>query len=209
MLSCPFWDKTLSDPGVFWVMATAVITIAIVAVTAVLALLAWKQLRDLARTSRADFIFRLKNDFFTADSRQLLFLAEENFLRFEDAKIPYFAINKPDDSTVNPRFTELGITEATVSTYVDDDVLLGPLEDVGLFLRQDLITVGQTREMFYSYAEICAENAAIRQYIKWNRQKPGKSGIYSNFDYLCACLGLALIPRAEVPTMPPARTAPA
>src|ERR1017187_7444175 len=90
MFSWCFWQRTWSDPAIFWAAATAVITI-------ILVLVAWVQLRDLARTSRADFIFRLKNDFFTAEARRLLFLVEEDLLRFEDDKIPYFSI--PDLDT--------------------------------------------------------------------------------------------------------------
>ena len=47
----PWWCKTLFDPSVFWVMVTG-------AATAVLTVVAAWQLSALARTSRADFIFR-------------------------------------------------------------------------------------------------------------------------------------------------------
>ena len=177
MLSPCFWEKTLSDPAVFWVMATFVLT-------AVLVLVAWKELGDLARTSRADFIFRLKNNFFTDEARRLLFLVDENLLQFEDSEIPYFTIRNADDPALRSRFKELGITGSTVSTYIIDDVLLGPFEDVDLFLTGKLITAKHAYEMFYTYVTSCAENAEIQKYIQSTRREPCNSDIYSGFDDL-------------------------
>jgi hypothetical protein len=177
MLSHYFWEKTWSDPAIFWTMATFVFTVALVWV-------AWKELGDLARTSRADFIFRLKNDFFTEDARRLLFMVEKNLLEFEDGEIPYFTIRNVDNPILSGRLEELGIKGSTVSTYVVDDALLGPFEDVALFLAENLITAKHAYEMFYTYVSFCAENEEIQKYIKSTRLKPGDSDIYSGFDAL-------------------------
>lgn len=96
MFSCEFWVKSWNDPGVFWVMATVLITL-------VLVLVAWKQLSNLSHTSTADFIFRLKKDFFTQEARGLLFLVEEDLLRFEDGDISYFKIRDADKASVRDR----------------------------------------------------------------------------------------------------------
>jgi hypothetical protein len=177
MLSHYFWEKTWSDPAIFWAMATFVFTVALVGV-------AWKELGDLARTSRADFIFRLKNNFFTEDARRLLFMVDVNLLQFEDSEIPYFTIRKAGDPNLRSRFEELGIKGSTVSTYVVDDVLLGPLEDVDMFLTGKLITEKNAYEMFDTYVTSCAENEEIQKYIKSTRRKPNNSDIYSGFDHL-------------------------
>jgi len=153
--------------------------------TAALVLVAWKELGDLARTSKADFIFRLKNNFFTEDARRLLFLVEEDLLQFEDSEIPYFTIRRVNDPGLCGRFEELGVKGSTVSTYAIDDVLLGPFEDVALFLTGRLITLKHAYEMFDTYVTSCAENAEIRKYIESTRRKPGNSDIYSGFDELC------------------------
>lgn len=177
MLSSCFWEKTFSDPAVFWLMATF-------AVTAALVLVAWKQLGDLAGTNRADFVFRLRNNFFTEEARRLLFLAEEELLQFEDSEIPYFTIRNEDDPALRGRFKELGIEGSTVSTYAVDDVLLGPLEDVGLFLAEKLIKETHAYEMFETYVTLCWENEEIQRYIQSARRKPGDSDIYSRLDDL-------------------------
>jgi hypothetical protein len=45
-----FWMKTFQEPGNFWAMMTAITTVA-------LARVAYKQLGDLARTSKSDFLY--------------------------------------------------------------------------------------------------------------------------------------------------------
>lgn len=177
MLSSCFWEKSFSDPAVFWVMATFVVTAALV-------LVAWKQLGDLAGTNRADFIFRLRNNFFAEEARRLLFLVEEKLLQFEDSEIPYFTIRNENDPALRRRFEELGIKGPTVSTYAVDDVLLGPLEDVGLFLAEKLIQRTHAYEMVETYVTLCWENEEIQRYIKSTRRKPGDSDVYSRLDDL-------------------------
>jgi hypothetical protein len=177
MLSHSFWEKTWSDPAIFWAMATFMVTLALVVV-------AWIELGDLARTSRADFIFRLKNDFFTDAARGLLLLVEENLLQFEDAAVPYFTVRGTDDPDLSDRFKELKLTGPTVSTYFVDDVLLGPFEDIDLFLAEKLITVKHAHGMFYTYVAMCKENGEIQKYVQAIRREPGNSGIYSGFDDL-------------------------
>ena len=177
MSSC-FWEKTFNDPVVFWAMVTSVLTAALV-------LVAWRELGALARTSKADFIFRLKNNFFTEDARRLLFLVEEDLLQFEDSEIPYFTIRKINDPSLRDRFAELGVKCSTVSTYDVDDILLGPLEDVAIFLTGKLITEQHAYGMFDTYVKLCADNAEIWKYIESTRRKQGDSDIYSGFEDLC------------------------
>lgn len=177
MFAHGFWAKTWIDPAIFWAMGTCVFT-------AVLVLVAWKQLGNLARTSTADFIFRLKSDFFTEEARGLLFMVDAKLLQFEDRPIPYFTIRKADDPDVRGRLEELGVKGSTVSTYLIDDVLLGPLEDVDLFLAEKLITTKQVYEMFDTYVTSCMENEEIQKYIRSLRRKPDDSDVYSGFDDL-------------------------
>jgi hypothetical protein len=177
MFSGSFWEKTWSDPATFWAAATAV-------VTALLAWVAWKQLGSLAESSTADFLFRLKSDFFTERARRLVFLIEQDLLKFEDAAIPFFSkpdFNKPE---LKPRLQELGITDSTISTYLLDDIILGPLEDVWSYLSEKHITRNQVYAVFSYYIEICAESHAIQDYKEACRRQPGKSDIYTGLDHL-------------------------
>ena len=80
-----WWWRTLSDPATFWAMLTVVGTF-------VLAFVAWKQLSDLARVGPADFVYRLKMDFFSEETRKLIFLLDYDLLEFRKGGIPYFRI---------------------------------------------------------------------------------------------------------------------
>ena len=177
MFSCSFWEKTWNDPTAFWAATTAF-------VTALLVWVAWKQLGSLADSSTADFLFRLKSDFFTDQARKLVFLIEQNLLKFEDAAIPHFSIPDFHKAELKLRLQELGITESTVSTYLVDDVILGPLQDVAFYLSEKRITQKQVYAVFSYYICICAESHAIQDYKNECRKQPGKSDVYAGLDHL-------------------------
>jgi len=177
MFSRSFWATTWSEPAVFWLAATALLTLLLVYV-------AWRQLGNLAASSTADFLFRLKSDFFTEQTRKLVFLIEEDLLRFEDAEIPYFSIPDFYKPELAPRFQELRITERTISTYVLDDIILGPLEDVAFYLGQKRITRKQVYEEFSYYIDLCAKSSAIEDYKRACRRRPGDSDVYAGLDKL-------------------------
>jgi hypothetical protein len=105
-----FWLKTFQEPANLWAMLTAITTIGLVAV-------AYWQLSDLAQTSRSDFMYKLKQDFFTAEARRLVFLVDNDLLEFKLATVPYFEIVSPQAVETQRRIEELGITGSTVSTY--------------------------------------------------------------------------------------------
>jgi hypothetical protein len=171
-----FWLKTLQDPATFWAMAAAIATAGLIAV-------AYYQLRDLAKTSKSDFLYKLKKDFFTPEARRLVFLAENDLLRFQRSQIPYFDIVRPDAETTN-RMTELGITESSASTGLVDDVLLGPLEDVGVLLERNLVSLDEAYEQFDSFVQTCVENEAIAQYLVWCRANEDDDDVYDHVQNL-------------------------
>jgi len=172
-----FWLKTLQEPANFWAMLTTVITL-------VLAALAYWQLRKLVLTSRSDFIYRLKKDFFTDEARRLIFLIENGLLEFTSATVGYFQTVKTQEGDTQTRMQELGITSSTVSTYLVDDILLGPLEDLGLLLKRGLVSLEETYEHFDTYVQICADGQAIRDYLQWSREGDGNEDVYDNFQEL-------------------------
>jgi hypothetical protein len=173
-----FWLKTLQEPGSFWAMMTAITTIA-------LAWVAYKQLSDLARTSKSEFLFKLKKEFFTEETRRLIFLIENELLEFRSADTPYFHIIRPGNAEMQSRLDELGIIGSTVSTYVVDDYLLGPLEDLGVLEERSLVSLDEAYEQFDTYVEICAESTAIREYLNWSSdQYPDDDDVYDHFQQL-------------------------
>jgi hypothetical protein len=168
-----FLTKTLFDPASFWAMVAAVATIALIIV-------AYKQLRDLGRTSRADFLYRLKSDFFNVQARQLIFLTEHNLLKFHGVEIPYFEIVGHERPGVRERLKEMGIEGDSISTYLVDDILLGPLEDVGILEKLRLVSLEEAYEEFVTYMDICIENEAIQEYLKYSNRDPADDDVYDS-----------------------------
>lgn len=173
--------QTVPDASTFWVMITAVATVALI-------LVAYRQLKDLARTSRSDFLYRLKSDFFNERTRQLIFLAEHNLLEFQPDAIPYFKVLGHEEPKVRDRLRELGITERSISTYVLDDALLGPIEDIGVLENLGAVSLYEAYEEFVTYVFICMENKAIQQYLDYSDQDPADDDVYDHARNLYASL---------------------
>ena len=152
-------------PEVFWVMATAVLT-------GLLVFVAWKQLADLARTTKSDFIYRLKKDFFTPQTQDFVFLLENDLVVFDGASsVPRF--NTVERDGVKPE--KDGFTTNTI-----DFVLLGPLEDVGVLWRLGRLSLQEVYEGFDYYVRLCVENKAIRDYIDFVRKDAEEDDIYDH-----------------------------
>jgi hypothetical protein len=153
--------------------------------TVILVFVAYWQLKNLARTSRSDFLCRLRNDFFNDDARQLIFLAEHGLLKFDEAgEIPYFEIVGRDRPGVADRMNELNIKGNTVSTYLVDDKLLGPIEDIGVLEKLRLLTLKEVYEAFVTYINICVESPGLREYLQWSRKDPEDDDVYDNLLYI-------------------------
>jgi hypothetical protein len=171
---CEWLTRSIYDPAVFWSMASAV-------ATAILLVVAWRQLRSLAKTSRSDFLYRLKSDFFTKEARQLVFLANEELLHFNiEPEIPYFEIIDRNSPGVTDRLKELDIEAKSISIYSVDDVLLGPMEDIAVFEKLKLIGRNEVYEVFGEYLNICIESQGLKEYLEWSREGPRNSDVWEN-----------------------------
>jgi len=173
-----FLTRTLFDPAIFWAMVTAVATI-------VLILVAYWQLRSLAKTSRSDFLYRLKSDFFNEEARRLVFLAEYDLLKFHaQDQVPYFEIIGRERPGIADRMRELGIAGDSISVYLVDDVLLGPMEDVGVLEKLGLVTLEEVYEVFVTYINICVESIPLKEYLAWSCKDPQDDDVYDNLFHL-------------------------
>lgn len=150
---------TVVDAANLWTMLGVIAAL-------LLAVIAWCQLRDISKTRKADFLFRLKRDFFTKETRQLLFLIENDLLAFHEDTISFFEIKNAGQDTRN-RMKEMDINSSTLSTYQIDDLLLGHFEDI--------------YEMFDHYICVCGKNEAITRYINWARTDLDDIDVYEQF----------------------------
>ncbi|HVA96036.1 MAG TPA: hypothetical protein VND99_00110 [Candidatus Acidoferrales bacterium] len=137
----------------FWTMIIGIFT-------AALWITAKHQLKALSKTSRADFIHRFKNDFFTHATRQIIKLIDQNKLKFD---------------------SKTGDFNNDISSYDVDDLILGHFEDLGIFEKKGYIDIEEIYELFDYYIENTWENSAIQEYLE---KLSNGSDIYDNFKYL-------------------------
>lgn len=142
-------------------------------------IVAYLQFRKANHISSADFIHRLKNDFFGKETRELFFLFEKDYLRYdEDNEV--FEVVKIDEKTK----AELGITRKFFTIYEVDDFILGDVYDLGLFEQKRIVDIDMVYEEFGYYVETIWENKAIRYYIENQRKDPKHKDVYNKLDYI-------------------------
>lgn len=147
--------------------------------TFVLVTVAYLQFQKANHISSADFIHRLKNDFFGKETRELFFLFEKDYLRYdEDNEV--FEVVKIDEKTK----AELGITRKFFTIYEVDDFILGDVYDLGLFEQKRIVDIDMVYEEFGYYVETIWENKAIRYYIDNQRKDPKHKDDYNKLDYI-------------------------
>jgi hypothetical protein len=152
------WARKSLEPEVFWVMMTAVFTLA-------LFLVARSQLRDLARTSRTDLLYRLRKDFFNESARTITLFLDNEMLRFNPGPPACF------DVVQNIVKTEI---TAVTTQWVDD--YLGLLEDIAGLWKAKQMNLKEVRDSFGYYVTLVAEDNAIQMYVEWAREREGEAG---------------------------------
>jgi hypothetical protein len=181
-----FLTKTLCDPEVFWVMVTAIATVLLVVATAGLIYVGWIQLQELVKTSKADFLERMKREFFAIESRRFIFLIEHGLLIFNVSKdnIGFFSVKPTGSSVLRDAMRELLVDREIYTTFEMDDVLLGPLEDVASFEKMGNVDLKAVYLVFGQYVNDVMENDAIREYIEWARVDDRAPDIYDGLEEL-------------------------
>lgn len=151
--------------------------------TALLVWVASGQLGKLNKTSSADFIHKLDNDFFTTETRTLVALIDCEALEFIDPTSdesqsieeieswPYFEVNQnelgktklPDEiinSLSNKKY---------YSTWEIDDLLLGLCENIGMLEQRGVVTFQMVYDVFGYYLELIWKYDHVTDYIMYCR----------------------------------------
>jgi hypothetical protein len=160
---------------------------------------AWEELSKLSKTSSADFIHRLDNDFFTPETRTLLSLIVYNVLEFcpndetEEGE-PYFKVdpNKLDKKNLPKELMEPLSKRTYYSAFEVDDSLIGLFENVGMLERRGIVSFEMVYDVFSWYLEEAWNNDQINEYIKYERryesagqeEAPIDTLIYYHFQYI-------------------------
>jgi len=162
-----------------WAFITALATI-------VLACIAYVQIKDLNNTARQEFLHKLKEGFFTKETRDLITLIESKSLVFiKDKEIKNFGIFKVNVSEALKKYLKfsIDINREYYTTQEIDDFLLGHLEDAGLLLRKEFINKDDAYQQFEYYVSLVFKDKEIESYIGWAKKEDG-SDIYSNLKFI-------------------------
>ncbi len=183
-------DLTI-DRVAFWTFVLTIITL-------FLWWIARKQLGGINKTTKADFIKKFTDDFFSETTRDILMLLDYNALNFSSCNIeydenippktfPYFSINEDVvkqirvDSIKQKQF----IDKKFFSSFEMDDYVLGFFEDFGFYEKNGLINIEGVYNSFDWYIDMVWNNEEIKRYIM-SQTKDEKEGydIYEDFRYI-------------------------
>lgn len=159
----------LADYGIITKQSEVIAEWTTAAATVGLVALASVQLRALVKTSNADFIHKLNGDFFTPESRVLRKLLDDPALTFRaEADKGQFLL------AGEIKFTDHDL----------DDLVLGPLESIGIFHKAGAIDLTETYEMFGWYALRVWEKEVVQQYVRWLRARDDGADLYDHLQKL-------------------------
>ena len=168
---------------------------------------AWEELSKLSRTTSADFIHKLNNDFFTRETRTLVSLIECEALEFIEPPCscstgndtesnddciahPYFTVNSDIiEKTELPDEPKRRLCRRMFYTGWDvDDILLGHFENIGMLEQRGIVDFQMVYDVFSWYLETAWDNEHIKNYIRNERKgsedDPIDTLIYSKFQYI-------------------------
>ncbi len=183
--------------------------------TIVLAWIAWVQLGSLSETAKreserahvdsqrssANFILELKQDFFQEETRTLMHLLEEKWIRYVDRneanqplEAPFFKVNEDliKQSGLDPEIQGRLLKKTAYSEYDLDDLLLGHFEDLAMLREKKVLDMEMIDEMFSWYMETTWDNLEIRRYIKHEQTRD--RSIYAGYLDLLREMGREVDP---------------
>lgn len=100
-------------------------------------------------------------------------------------RFPYFYINMDILNQLEiDKETKTSLENKGVYTAFEiDDLLLGRLEDIGMFEKQGFLNINDVRNHFAWYIDIAWGSKDIQKYIASQRSLYGKS-VYDKFKYI-------------------------
>ena len=150
------------------------------------------QLWNNTRVTKADFIYSIRNDFYSKKSKFIMFFIEYDFIDFKENKEKgknydsYFAIDKNKVKSLSEQFkvfeTFAEKSDYTIHIQDMDNYVLGYLNDIGEYYKKRIIDFDYIFNSFGYYIVRVSENQAIKDYIKWDRNVKLCINDYKLFD---------------------------
>jgi hypothetical protein len=182
----PEWEfltKSIYDPGIFWVMVTAVATLCLVILAAI-------PLRDLARARRTELVRHLKDDFVTPQIKAIMFLLNHNLIEYrEDPRsTPFFSFARISNDPAQGRIRETLGDRVVLSAFEVDDDLLNPLEEVAVLAFAKSIAFEDVYALFGTFMKSTVENEAIQKHVRDVRRNQGAANAWMNLERIVPIL---------------------
>jgi hypothetical protein len=199
------------DRASLWNFTLAVLTFALVIVTGLLWMVSKRQLGGISKTSKAEFIMKFTNNFFSESTRTLIMLLEYKALRFEKSPVN---IGEPKPKAFLYFDTDTGIIDQMhlspsdldalrqriYNAYEIDHYLLNHFEDIGLFEKNGLLDIEDIYSGFSWYIDLIWNHPVIQDYINYQKREPAEgtniekdikpkepnkaSDLYDNFKHI-------------------------
>lgn len=168
------WGTIYHEPfdGVFGAVAGALIGSF---VTSALVLIGVWQVIKIANTASADFVLRKTEQFFRDETRLLLHLIDSDYLIFKrnsNFNESYFLVDEAriKQSDLHDLLKTDLLKRLAFSAYEIDDLLLGPLEDLGYLESVGTIDFKLIDNTFGFYLEKIMDNPAVSDYVIAHKQ---------------------------------------
>ncbi len=173
-------DKNILLSGMLGALVGALLAL-------VLGFVGWVQLDKVSQAESTGFILNLKGDFFKDETRLLVQLIDNDWLKFVEKRNlgeSYFQVDDPaiQASELHDQLKNRLLAKRIYSVYDLDDLLLGHFEDLGLLEKEGLIRLEMIYGVFSWYIEVTWENREIQKYVRAQREED--EGIYEDFEYI-------------------------
>jgi hypothetical protein len=157
--------------------------------TLLLVAFTYLQVSRYRNSMKADFAHKIKIDFFNDTQRTLMFLLNNDLLKFkvfanQDSSIyySYFGLNKEKARNFQNDSIKLLLNiKETYSSYEIEDFLLNHFEDLNLYRKNKIIGPDYLYNGFAWYIESTFENDQIKKLLDWLDTGPGLHDSYKGF----------------------------
>ncbi len=172
-----FWHKSIFDPTIFWVMLTALATVALV-------LVGYFQLAELVRTRKSEFVEKLHEDFSTPEERSVFSLIARGRLRFRDTRV--FDVITQETDVVDEIEFVIEVAGERIRASEVARLILNPLEYLGYMEQSRAVIFEQVVFLFGTTILIVGGNEEIWKYIHQMRMQTENRALFIQFELLYA-----------------------
>lgn len=154
------------------------------------------QVRQVSRTTKGEVLQKFSENFFKPETRELLMLFEYGLIKFKENNINVDTVmGLPQNfgcfvraNSYPPTLNSflLDTTKTIFSSYEIDDYVLGHLENLGMYLKMEMVDIEEIYLNYGWYIMLFWEDPEMEKYILWCKKiyKGSASAHYVYSEYL-------------------------